>query len=245
MNATMTDQDWIDLLIVELRMRRVPGPVIGDAVASVWEFIADSGQGAEEAFGSAREYAASLELPTRGAGCQALRMLFLPAMGLLAFLAFALASSAWFDRSPVLLSVPQAVLMAVPVLLVVLFSFPFYARAVFRKRWLLAVLALGIAATSATAKLVAPEAEAEAWLVLSPLAILVTSGAAIVILAITGTIATLRGGDEDEVVDPLEAQGVPANGRKKKSFPLFVNWIFVFFAIGIFGISWIASLATA
>lgn len=55
MKTTMTDDAWIEYFTVELRLRRVSGPAIGDAVASVRELLADSGEGAEEAFGPARE----------------------------------------------------------------------------------------------------------------------------------------------------------------------------------------------
>lgn len=120
MKSTMTDDTWIDLFIIELRLRRVPGSAIGDAVASVRELLTDSGQSAEEAFGSAREYATSLELPVMNARQQALKTVFLPVLSLFAFLVLALASTAWFNDEVVLVSVPQALLLAVPVLLVVL-----------------------------------------------------------------------------------------------------------------------------
>lgn len=134
MNATMTDKTWIDLFILELRLRRVPGAAIGDAVASVRELLADSGQSAEDAFGPAREYAASLDLPTMNPKQQALKTVLLPVLGLFAFLVFALASTAWFAGNAVLLSVPQALVLSIPLLLTVLFSFPFYPRAVVRQR---------------------------------------------------------------------------------------------------------------
>lgn len=52
-------ETWTELFILELHVR---GAVIGDAIAGVRvrELLADSRQSAEEVFGSAREYAASL-----------------------------------------------------------------------------------------------------------------------------------------------------------------------------------------
>lgn len=41
MNPTKTDETWIEMFILELRVRRVPGAAIGDAVASVRELLAD------------------------------------------------------------------------------------------------------------------------------------------------------------------------------------------------------------
>ncbi|WP_162903665.1 hypothetical protein [Leucobacter sp. wl10] len=242
MSATMTDKTWIDLFIVELRMRRVPGPVIGDAVASVRELLADSGQSAEEAFGPAREYAASLDLPTMQAGQRALKTLFLPVMGLFAFLVFALAGTAWFVGKPVLLSVPQALLLSVPVLLTVLFAFPFYPRAVFRQRWLPVPLVLSAGAASAIAALIAPSTEAEAWLALSPLPLLMVTMTALVVLSVIGTITTLRSNDGDEIIEPLEAQEPSRRRPGRKAFVLFVDWLFPLLAVIIFLMTWGFSL---
>lgn len=55
---------WRDELVLALRERDVSGSDIGDALAHVESFCADSGQGVDEAFGPAREYAASLPLPS-------------------------------------------------------------------------------------------------------------------------------------------------------------------------------------
>ncbi|WP_105035555.1 hypothetical protein [Cryobacterium aureum] len=55
---------WLDDFTIELRLLEVPGAAIGDAVASVREFLADSGARAEESFGSAARYAVELDLPT-------------------------------------------------------------------------------------------------------------------------------------------------------------------------------------
>lgn len=55
---------WRDELVLTLRERDVSGADIGDALAHVESFCADAGQDADEAFGPAREYAASLRLPS-------------------------------------------------------------------------------------------------------------------------------------------------------------------------------------
>lgn len=238
MNATMTDKTWIDLFIIELRLRRVPGAAIGDAVASVREHLADSGQSAEHAFGSAREYAASLELPTMNRRQQALKVVFLPVIGLFAFLIFSLASTAWFAGNPVLLTVPQALLMAVPLLLTVLFSFPFYPRAVFRQRWLPVPLVLAAGAASAVAALIAPSTEADAWLVLSPLPMLIVAMTVLVVLSVIGTIVTLRSRDGDEIIEPLDAPEASGQRHVRKAFLLFTDWLFPILAVLIFAMTW-------
>lgn len=51
---------WRDELVLALRMRDVPGPRIGEILAEVDEFCADSGLDAGTAFGDPAAYAASL-----------------------------------------------------------------------------------------------------------------------------------------------------------------------------------------
>ncbi|MFT4215153.1 MAG: hypothetical protein QM622_10315 [Microbacterium sp.] len=238
MNATMTDKTWIDLFIVELRPRRVPGPVIGDAVASVRELLADSGQSAEESFGPAREYAAALDLPTMSPKHEALKTVLLPVLGLFAFLVFTHASTAWFAGTAVLLSIPQALLLSVPVLLTVLTSFTFVLRAVFWRRWLAVVLVLTAGLAGAIAALIAPSTETEASLVLSPLPILIVTMSVLVVLSVIGTVTTLRSGAGDEIVEPLAAQEPEGKRRGRRAFILVTDWLFPVLAVIVFLMTW-------
>lgn len=242
MNTTMTDKTWIDLFILELRVRHVSGAAIGDAVASVRELLADSGQSAEEAFGPAREYASSLELPVMNPRQQALQVVFLPVLGLFAFLVFALASVAWFAGDLVLLSVPQAALLAIPVFLTVMFSFPFYPRAVFRQRWLPAALVLVAGLVSAMASFLAPSAADDAWLAFSALPLLIGTMSALVVLSVIGTIVTVRSDDGDEIADPSRARDGAKPRRGRRAFLIFVNWLFPLLAVVILAMTWGFSL---
>ncbi len=54
---------WRDDFILALRLRDAAGAQIGDALAQVESYCAESGDTAAEAFGDAREYAQSLPLP--------------------------------------------------------------------------------------------------------------------------------------------------------------------------------------
>jgi hypothetical protein len=58
---------WTDEFVLALRLRDVTGNQIGDALALVESFCADSGESAQDAFGPASAYAASLTVAT-GAG---------------------------------------------------------------------------------------------------------------------------------------------------------------------------------
>ncbi|MGM7667781.1 hypothetical protein [Microbacterium sp. A93] len=164
--------------------------------------------------------------------------MFLPVLGLFAFLAFALASVAWFAGELVLLSVPQAALLAVPVFLTVMFSFPFYPRAVFRQRWLPVALLLVAGLVSAMASLLAPSAADDAWLAFSAPPLLIGTMTALVILSVIGTIATVRGEDGDEIIDPLRAQDETKPRQGRRVFLVFVNWLFPLLAIVIFAMTW-------
>ncbi|WP_150462685.1 DUF1129 domain-containing protein [Nesterenkonia ebinurensis] len=61
--APHVDPVWAQELTVELRLRGASGETIGEALAEVDSYCADSGESAAEAFGSPAEYAQELELP--------------------------------------------------------------------------------------------------------------------------------------------------------------------------------------
>lgn len=61
--APHVDSEWIQEFTLELRVRGVAGDDIGAALAEVDSHCAESGEAAQEAFGSARDYAVSLDLP--------------------------------------------------------------------------------------------------------------------------------------------------------------------------------------
>jgi hypothetical protein len=95
---------WFDDFTVELRMLDVPGDAIGDAVASAREFLADSGDTPQAAFGNPREYAASLDLPRAPATRSDLAALLVSScLGLLGFFAVAAAVSSTDARVAVTL----------------------------------------------------------------------------------------------------------------------------------------------
>jgi hypothetical protein len=241
MSTTMNDDTWIELFIIELRLRRVPGRAIGDAVASVRELVEDSGQTAEEAFGPARVYAASLDMPVAGAREQALRTVLLPVLGLFAFIVFSLAASALFAGEPILLSWPQALVLCIPLLLTLLFAFPFYPRAVMRQRWLPALLVLAGGASGAISALLAPSSAADAWLVMPALPVLLTAAGVLVALSTAASVATVRSADTDEIGDPRrgDADSGPRQGRR--AFLLVVDWLFPLLALVMLGVTWLVS----
>lgn len=66
MSGSMTDEMYVSRLTMALRLRDVPGPRIGDIVAEVETYVAESGESAQQAFGDPEAYAASCAPGTRG-----------------------------------------------------------------------------------------------------------------------------------------------------------------------------------
>lgn len=62
--APHVDEDWAEALLLELRLRGVPGDVVGGVLAEVDAHVVDSGTTARDAFGDPVAYARSLDLPT-------------------------------------------------------------------------------------------------------------------------------------------------------------------------------------
>ncbi len=58
--APSADPRWVDAFVVELRLLEVPGPLIGDHLATVEEHLAETGEDVHEAFGDPRGYARAL-----------------------------------------------------------------------------------------------------------------------------------------------------------------------------------------
>lgn len=57
------DEDWVDELVIELRLKGVSGKSIGGALLEVEAHMAEHGGEVFDVFGEAKVYAASLELP--------------------------------------------------------------------------------------------------------------------------------------------------------------------------------------
>lgn len=223
MKTATPDKKWFDDLIVELRLRRVDGPAIGDTVASARELLADTGQRAEEAFGSARDYAASLDLPRDDRGIWRGASLWPSLVGLIAFLMFTQALVPWATGEPLVVSPAQLALLGVTVVLIALL--PLYLTAAIRHPWLLGLLFVIGGASGYLSSVVAPETVDEAWLVLSAAPWLVGSAVVMVLVSLGNTMRTLRRGSVDDITDPLQG---PTSGRKRSGLvlALVTGWLF-------------------
>jgi hypothetical protein len=71
-----TTDPYVRDLVVALRARDVPGPRIGEVIAEVEDHLAESGEAADDAFGTPEEYAATIAAalpPAADAGSRRLR----------------------------------------------------------------------------------------------------------------------------------------------------------------------------
>lgn len=207
MNPT-TEKKWIDDFILELRLREVRGDAIGDAVASVRELLADTGQEPEQAFGTPREYAAQLELPLVASPGIAPASILPSAIGVLALLAYSSAVWAFFEGRELAYSLPQVLLLAVPVALVS--ALPWSINWLLRNLWGLAALMGLFTAVAFASAFLKPGAGSAPWLQIDALLATVVSGAVLLAMAVWGTVETARTPD-DPIVDPHAA---PKQARK-------------------------------
>lgn len=203
MNATRTNDTWMDDFTLALRLRSVRGDAIGDAVAVVREHLADSGETATEAFGAPRSYAAQLELPTVArlrAGDPSIMGM---AVSLLALLAFVPAVQSVFAGATAEISLPQLLLFLVPVIAVV--GLPTYFNAAVSRPWIFAIVfVLSILAATCSA-FFAPErghATLAAW---NPWWAAGISGGVLLAASAWALIDALRDGPDD-ILDPSQPE---------------------------------------
>lgn len=107
MKSTTEHQKWLDEFILELRVRDVPGDLIGDAVSTVEAHLRDTGEQPVDAFGSPGDYAENLDLPGRRAPrgqTWILSEVALAAFTVLAFAVVALFTNSDFEVTGLLLA---------------------------------------------------------------------------------------------------------------------------------------------
>jgi hypothetical protein len=229
----MTDKKWFDQLTLELRLRQVPGVAIGDTVASARELLSDTGQSAEEAFGSARVYAASLDFPGELSSPWRNGTLWPSVAGLLAFLLFSQAIVAWAEREALLFSPAQLAFLAIPVLAIALL--PLYLNAAMRHLWALILLVVVGGISGLLASIASPDDVASAWLVLDAAQWMIGSFTAMVLLAVGNTVRTARRGSRDDIVEPFHARS-SRSVRSARWGAAFINWLFPLLGVVLFAV---------
>lgn len=118
--APSVDKGWRDEFILELRLLSVPGDAIGDALMTVETHVAESGEGAQEAFGDPTVYAREIAEATGTAGRGPVvgpRTVVSNVLGLLGLLLATNAFPAWLEGGAV--EVTTGGLVSVALLLLV------------------------------------------------------------------------------------------------------------------------------
>lgn len=228
-----SDKKWFDELTLELRLRQVHGSAIGDTLASARELLHDTGQSAEEAFGPARQYAASLDLPAEPKYDWVRRSLWPLLLGLLAFLLFNQAIISLVRAEQMLVSPAQLALLLIPVVLIALL--PLYIDAALRRLWVLIVLVAIFSLSGALSAVVTPRTTAEAWLAVDPLPWVIGSALVMIAQSVFNTVRTLRSTSDDDIIDPLAVK--QSSGTGTKIFVHVTNWLFPIFSLAMLGLA--------
>ncbi|AIY02888.1 hypothetical protein ART_3289 [Arthrobacter sp. PAMC 25486] len=228
-----THKKWLDALTMELRLNDVSGKSIGDTLATVQEFLADSGQSPEEAFGTPREYAAELS----GCAIKPIKKdmkstVSLSTANLVVFLVFSAALAPWLEGTRLLLGGWQLTSMAFLAALVL--ALPLYLPFLLRHFWaLIAVPVVGGAAGVLSATLT-PKVAGDAFLDFPPGPVLVISAGLMVALSMAGTVTALSEAP-DPVVSPLDT--APAMTVKARWLEILTRWLFPIFSVFLLGIT--------
>ena len=207
--APHVDPQWAEAVLLELRLRGVPGARIGGVLAEVEAHCVESGEDARSAFGDPGAYARSLDLPTDESTSP--RELFpvlvrgtLQALGLLVAI---FGVGAWAGREPLVITTGMIVVVAGLVVaeLALLRLADRLLRAAVHRSWAPAVgfvLAVGLG----VAVLLVGDQEV-ATVPGAPVAV------AGVLLIAWGQVLVLRAGVDagmsDPVVPPLDAPPAP------------------------------------
>ncbi|MEL4505235.1 hypothetical protein AAEX63_11600 [Luteococcus sp. H138] len=227
MNAKQpTDKQWLDEMIIELRLRNVRGPAIGDAVAAVETHCAEAGESAAEAFGAPREFARALDFPgdqlNHTTPTKWARLMSPIAIGLVGLYLVPGIVLALFTDAPVAVRWGEIVTLGLLALFVLLAArVPGVLRAI-TQRWINAALILGGGITVLTMSQVLLDVTAfhvPLWLaVVACLATLAYS-----VIGMRHTIET----EQDLIIDPRTRR--PMN----PAIAAAASWIFVISAVGL------------
>lgn len=144
-----THDAWCGDFVLELRLRDVPGPVIGDRLAEVETHCTETGEAPADAFGDPTVYAARLDhdsAPERAQGLWTVTAAAAAAQ-VLAMLVGTSAVPAWVRGEPLTYNVGQVACFGL--FLLVLLSLPLMLRPMLRHPWtiggpLFAVVLLGV-----------------------------------------------------------------------------------------------------
>ncbi|WP_449374560.1 hypothetical protein [Arthrobacter psychrolactophilus] len=232
---TASHKKWLDELTLELRLNDASGKSIGDALATVEEFLADSGQSPEEAFGTAREYAAELaaEHPTSNTSGLGLTIAT-STFSLVVFLIFSAALTPWSTGDQLLVGAPQLACFALTAAAIL--CLPLYLASLLRHRWALLAVPLIGGTLGVFSAILTPDDASEALLVFSPAPVLLITAGLLILVSAVGTVFVLLSPDNDTISRPLDIPKA-SSAAKARWFELLTQWLFPIIAVVLMGIT--------
>lgn len=231
--TTTAHRKWLDELTMELRLQDASGKQIGDALATVEEFVADSGQSPDEAFGTPRSYASHLIAEAGQPAKKDLRpSITLSTASLLVFLVFSAALSPWLAGTTLLIG--RAQLAGMVVLAALVIALPLYLTFLLRHVWALIAVPVVGGAIGVLSAVLTPDNSAEAILTLAAGPVLLTTAALMVALSVVGTVIALRE-EPDPVTSPLAE--APAATLKVRWLEILTQWLFPIFSLVMLGLT--------
>lgn len=195
-------KEWCDAFVLELRLRDVPGTVIGDHLAEVETHCRESGQTPHEAFGEPVEYARRLAEEGEPEPITGVWTVMLLSVGqVLALLVGTSAAWAWARGEE--LSYNAVQVGALGVLVVLLLGLPALLRPLVQRPWVVGPPVLALAVLAGVGSAAGDRLDLTALLTLPAPA--VTVGLFVVVLALGAAEVRELSGDDDRVVSPLTA----------------------------------------
>lgn len=235
---TGTHKKWLENFTLELRLHDFSGPAAGDAIASVEEFLADSHQDPEHAFGTPRTYAAQLASERATPGQEGLKFsIAVSTAGLVIFLVFSAALTPWIAGTQLLLGGLQMACFAAMGALILFL--PLYLPFLIRNLWALIAIPLVGGASGILSAVLTPREPEAALLSLAPGAVLLVSSILLIALSILSTVRGFRTAP-DTVRKPLE----PVTDKvmlKARWFEILTQWLFPILALFLTGFTMLIS----
>ena len=225
---------WLDELTLELRLNDFSGTAVGDALATVEEFLADSGQEPLEAFGTPREYASELAAESPKKAKESLRgIVTLGVTSLAVFLLFSSALTPWSQGEQLLIGGVQMACTGLAAVLILLL--PLYLTFMVRNFWTLLAIPFVGGALGILPAIFAPKVAGEALLVLSAGPVVLATSFLLIALSAVGTVMTLRT-DSDAITNPLRPSPAVAT-VKARWFEILTQWLFPIIALFLLGLT--------
>ncbi|TFD49871.1 hypothetical protein E3T55_10620 [Cryobacterium frigoriphilum] len=225
------NEKWLENLTMELRLLDVNGTRIGDAVATAREFLDDSGELAEDSFGSPQHYAAELNLPAIPEAAQGVRLAVVRGgLGVLGMFALVEAVVPLLNDEPVILG--PVVLAIYLFTLIMIALLPTLVPVMVRMRRRGAIIGI-VTAALLGGTIPALLALWAGDLVLLSLPALPVAIVGAVLLLAPALWSQLRHSLTD---DPIIAPGHTPSPRaafRARLFLVVTNWLLVFGAIGL------------